>query len=44
MSKHRKYSAEEKLKIVEGYLDGKYSLDSKAHELGYTRAPECFFQ
>ena len=44
MSKHRKYSAEEKLKIVEGYLDGKYSLDSKAHELGYTRAPGCFFQ
>ena len=43
MSKHRKYSAEEKLKIVEGYLDGKYSLDSKAHELGYTRAPGCFF-
>ena len=44
MSKHRKYSAEEKLKIVEGYLAGKYSLDSKAHELGYTRAPGCFFQ
>ena len=44
MSKHRKYSAEEKLKIVKGYLDGKYSLDSKAHELGYTRAPGCFFQ
>lgn len=44
MSKRRKYSAEEKLKIVEGYLDGKYSLDSKAHELGYTRAPGCFFQ
>ena len=44
MSKHRKYSAEEKLKIVERYLDGKYSLDSKAHELGYTRAPGCFFQ
>ena len=44
MSKHRKYSAEEKLKIVEGYLDGKYSLDFKAHELGYTRAPGCFFQ
>ena len=44
MSKHRKYSAEEKLKIVEGYLDGKYSLDSKARELGYTRAPGCFFQ
>ena len=44
MSKYRKYSAEEKLKIVEGYLAGKYSLNSKAHELGYTRAPGCFFQ
>ena len=40
----RKYSLEDKIKIVEGYLEGKYSLDSKAHELGYIRAPGCFFQ
>ena len=40
----RKYSSEDKIKIVEGYLEGKYSLDTKAQELGYIRAPGCFFQ
>lgn len=40
----RKYSAEDKIRIVEGYLNGEYSLDAKAHELGYNRAPGCFFQ
>lgn len=40
----RKYSAEDKIKIVEGYLNGEYSLETKAHELGYNRAPGCFFQ
>ena len=40
----RKYSAEDKIRIVEGHLNGEYSLDTKARELGYKRAPGCFFQ
>lgn len=32
---YRKYTSEEKLNIVEGYLNGLFSLEEKAHELGY---------
>ena len=39
---YRKYTAEEKLNIVEGYLNGNFSLEAKAHELGYKSAPGCF--
>ena len=38
----RKYSPEEKIKIIEGYLKGEYSLKSKAQELGYNSTPGCF--
>lgn len=38
----RKYSAEEKVKIVEGYIRGEYSLKAKAKELGYKSTPGCF--
>lgn len=38
---HRKYTFEEKLNIVNGYLNGIFSLDEKAHELGYKTAPGC---
>lgn len=38
----RKYSPEEKIKIIEGYLKGEYSLESKAQELGYKSTPGCF--
>lgn len=38
----RKYSPEEKIKIIEGYLKGEYSLQSKARELGYNSTPGCF--
>ena len=31
----RKYTYEEKLNIVEGYLNGDFTLSEKAHELGY---------
>lgn len=37
-----KYTLEEKLNIVEGYLNGFFSLEEKAHELGYKAAPGCF--
>ena len=40
----RKYSPEDKTEIVEGYLKGEYSLYTKAHELGYKRAPGCFYR
>ena len=39
---YRKYTSEEKLNIVEGYLNGLFSLEEKAHELGYKSAPGCF--
>lgn len=39
---YRKYTLEEKLNIVEGYLNGIFSLEEKAHELGYKAAPGCF--
>lgn len=39
---YKKYTYEEKLDIVEGYLNGFYSLEEKAHELGYGAAPGCF--
>ncbi len=39
---YRKYTVEEKLNIVQGYLKGIFSLEEKAHELGYKRAPGCF--
>lgn len=41
---YRKYTSKEKLNIVEGYLNGIFSLEEKAHELGYKRAPGCFWQ
>lgn len=40
----RKYTAEEKLNIVQGYLKGSFSLGEKAHELGYKKAPGCFIR
>ncbi len=39
---YRRYTLEEKLEIVTGYLHGKFSLNEKAHQLGYKRAPGCF--
>ena len=39
---YRKYTAEEKIEIVEGYLRGEYSWGEKAHELGYNTTPGCF--
>lgn len=39
---YRKYTSEEKLNIVKGYLNGLFSLEEKAHELGYKSAPGCF--
>lgn len=41
--KYKKYTYEEKLNIVKGYLDGKFSLYQKAHELGYKYTPGCFY-
>lgn len=38
----RKYSYDEKLEIVEGYLNGDYSLAEKAAALGYNSVPGCF--
>ena len=38
----RKYTYEEKLNIVEGYLNGDFTLSEKAHELGYHAIPGCF--
>lgn len=42
MFKRRKYTPEEKVQIVEGYIKGEYSWEQKAHELGYKCAPGCF--
>lgn len=45
MSKRRKYSAEEKLQIVNEYLSGHSSLREIGQRLGYTSAkgyPGCF--
>lgn len=39
---YKKYSVEEKIEIVEGYLNGEYSLDGKAKELGYNACPGSF--
>lgn len=39
---YRKYTSEEKLNIVEGYLNVLFSLEEKAHKLGYEAAPGCF--
>lgn len=39
---YRKYTAEEKLNIIEGYLNGLFSLGEKSHELGYKTVPGCF--
>jgi transposase-like protein len=41
---YRKYTPKEKIEIVEGYINGQHSLDAKAHELGYKRAPGCFLR
>ena len=38
----RKYSTEDKLAIVEGYLNRNFSLGEKAKELGYKKEPGCF--
>ena len=38
----RKYTFEEKVQIVQGYLNGNYSLSEKARELGYKDVPGCF--
>lgn len=38
----RKYTPEAKIEIVQGYLDGKFSLTQKARELGYFDTPGCF--
>ena len=37
---YRKYTLEEKLNIVEGYLNGVFSLEEKTSELGYKTASE----
>lgn len=45
MSKRRKYSAEEKIKIAQEYLSGQSSLKEIAHRYGYTAEsgyPGCF--
>lgn len=39
---YRKYTPEEKIQIVEGYVNGEYSWKEKANELGYKYAPGCF--
>lgn len=39
---YRKYTPDEKIKIIEGYLRGEYSLKQKADELGYNVVPGCF--
>lgn len=39
---YRKYSYEEKLSVVEGYLNCAFSLEEKAREFGYKTAPGCF--
>ncbi len=39
---YRKYTPEEKIKIVEGYIRGEYSWCEKARELGYNTPPGCF--
>ena len=39
---YRKYTPEEKIRIVEGYINGEYSWEEKAHALGYNAAPGCF--
>ena len=44
MSERRKYSPEEKIEIVEGYLNREISLDEKARQLGYKCAPGCFYR
>jgi transposase-like protein len=38
----KKYSAAEKIELVEGYINGEYSWETKAHELGYKSTPGCF--
>ena len=40
----RKYSTKDKLAIVEGYLNGEFTFHSKAIELGYSKAPGCFWR
>lgn len=40
----RKFSTEDKLDIVEGYLNGEFSFRSKAIELGYSDTPGCFWR
>ena len=37
-----KYTPQDKIEIVQGYLDGKFSLTQKAQELGYSATPGCF--
>lgn len=39
---YRKYTSEEKIQIVEGYINGEYSWEEKAHAFGYNAAPGCF--
>jgi hypothetical protein len=34
---YRKYTPEEKIKIVEGYIRGEYSWNEKVHVLGYKK-------
>ena len=40
----RKYTFEDKLSLVEGYLNGAFSMHQKAQELGYKNAPGCFWR
>lgn len=40
----RKYRPEDKIAIVEGYLNGEFSFRSKALELGYSYTPGCFLR
>ena len=45
MSKHKKYTPEEKIKIVKEYLSGKSSLKDIGQRLGYASIngyPRCF--
>jgi len=39
---YRKYTSEEKIQIVKGYINNEYSWEEKAHELGYCTPPGCF--
>lgn len=42
MSKYRKHTPEEKIKIVKEYISGQSSFNGIAHRLGYAKIPGCF--